>query len=420
MSEAQRKYDLYSQDFKRNAYKTFETMRRDDPIYRQLGLDGRTPIWFITRYEDVEAMLRDKRFVRDESSALPPEKRLSPNQLDLLLNNHMLTKEGIDHLRLRHLVSKAFTPKRIAALRPRIEAIACTLIDQVQTKGSMDLIAEFSFPLPRIVILEMLGVPTEDREKFKVWSNALLEPQMDAAGLAQAIQHLTDFTNYLRDLFARRRAEPKDDLMTALVQAEEAGDKLSESELFSTMVLLIVAGHETTVNLIANAVLALFRNPEQFAKLKANPHLMPSAVEEFLRYDGSVERALSRWAAEDVDWKGHHISRGDAVMLVLGSANHDAEKFANPENLELQRDPNPHLGFGKGAHYCLGAPLARLETEVAMNALLSRLPNLRLALDESELRWRFLPGFRGLEALPVSWEKQQSEFSRKPILATEF
>jgi cytochrome P450 len=223
---------------------------------------------------------------------------------------------------------------------------------------------------------------------------------------ATLIQHLTDFTNYLRDLFATRRAEPKDDLMTALVQAEEAGDKLSESELFSTMVLLIVAGHETTVNLIANAVLALFRNPEQFAKLKANPHLMPSAVEEFLRYDGSVERALSRWAAEDVDWKGRHIRRGDAVMLVLGSANHDAETFDNPENLELQRDPNPHLGFGKGAHYCLGAPLARLETEVAMNALLSRLPNLRLALDESELRWRFLPGFRGLEALPVGWEKQ--------------
>jgi cytochrome P450 len=406
MNETQRKYDLYSQDFKRTAYATFATMRHDDPIYRQIGLDGQTPIWFITRYEDVEAMLRDKRFVRDEALALPPENRYQPNQLDLLLNNHMLNKEGIDHLRLRNLVSQAFTPKRIAALRPRIEAIATTLLDQVQTKGKMDLIADFSFPLPTIVILEMLGVPTADREKFKVWSNALLEPQLDAAGLEQAVQHLTDFTNYLRDLFAKRRASPKDDLITGLLQAEEAGDKLSESELFSTMVLLIVAGHETTVNLIANATLALFRNPEQYAKLKADPSLMPTAVEEFLRYDGSVERALSRWAAEDIDWKEHPIKRGDAVLLVLGSANHDGAKFAEPENLELGRDPNSHLGFGKGPHYCLGAPLARLETEIAMNTLLSRLPNLRLAVDESELRWRFLPGFRGLEALPVRWEKQ--------------
>jgi cytochrome P450 len=405
MNEHGRKYDLYSQDFKRNTYETFAAMRRDDPIYRQLGLDGVTPIWFITSYEDVEAMLRDKRIMRDELQALPPEKRYQPNQLDLLLNNHMLNKDGVDHVRLRTLVSQAFTPKRIAALRPRIEAIANMLLDQVQAKGEMDLIADFSFPLPTIVILEMLGVPAEDRDKFKVWSNALLEPQLDAAGLEQAIRHLTDFTNYLRDLFALRRANPKDDLITGLLHAEEAGDKLSESELFSTMVLLIVAGHETTVNLIANATLALFRNPQQLSKLKADPTRMPTAVEEFLRYDGSVERALSRWAAEDIVWKGHHIKRGDAVMLVLGSANHDETKFADAEKLHLERNPNPHLGLGKGSHYCLGAPLARLETEIAMNTLLSRLPNLKLAVDENELRWRFLPGFRGLEALPVEWEK---------------
>lgn len=409
MNEHGRKYDLYSQDFKRDAYKIFAAMRRDDPIYRQIGLDGVTPIWFITAYEDVEAMLRDKRIMRDELQALPPEKRYQPNQLDLLLNNHMLNKDGVDHVRLRTLVSQAFTPKRIAALRPRIEAIASMLLDQVQAKGEMDLIADFSFPLPTIVILEMLGVPSEDRDKFKVWSNALLEPQMDAAGLEQAVKHLTDFTNYLRDLFAKRRAEPKDDLITGLLQAEEAGDKLSENELFSTMVLLIVAGHETTVNLIANATLALLRNPEQLAQLKADLSLMPNAVEEFLRYDGSVERALSRWAAEDIVWKGHHIKRGDAVMLVLGSANHDETKFAEAEKLRVLRDPNPHLGLGKGVHYCLGATLARLETEIAMNTLLSRLPKLRLAIDESELRWRFLPGFRGLEALPVRWDKEQSQ-----------
>jgi cytochrome P450 len=403
MSEP-RKYDLYSQTFKRNAYATFAEMREHDPIYCQVGLDGQTPIWFVTRYEDVEAMLRDRRIVRDMALALDPAELPTAHPIDALLGNHMLNKDGADHTRLRNLVSQAFTPKRIAELRPRVEAIANTLLDAVVTRGEMDLISDFSFPLPTIVILEMLGVPSEDRDKFRVWSNALLEPQMDAAGQQEALKHLTDFVTYLRELFAERRSDPKDDLITALLQAEEAGDKLSEDELFSTMVLLIVAGHETTVNLIANAVLALERNPDQKAQLTADLSQMPRAVEEFLRYDGSVERAINRFAAEDIIWKGHLIKRGSPIMLILGSANHDPGKFDAPESLRLSRHPNPHLGFGKGPHYCLGAPLARLETKVAMTLLLTRLPNLRLAVPESELRWRFLPGFRGLEALPVTWD----------------
>ena len=402
--EAARKYDLYSQTFKRDAYQTFAEMRAHDPIYCQVGLDGKTPIWFVTRYDDVEAMLRDKRIVRDMTLALKPEELPPPHPIDAYLGNHMLDKDGDDHIRLRNLVAQAFTPKRIAELRPRIEAIAGSLIDAVLAKGEMDLVGDFSFPFPTIVILEMLGVPSEDRDKFRVWSNALLEPQMDEAGQKAALQHLNDFIAYLAELFAKRRSEPKDDLITALLQAEEAGDKLSEDELFSTMVLLIVAGHETTVNLIANAVLALERNPDQKAQLVTEPSLMPKAVEEFLRYDGSVERALNRWAAEDLNWNGHSIKRGSPIILILGSANHDPEKFDDPEALQLSRHPNPHLGFGKGPHYCLGAPLARLETEIAMTLLLTRLPNLRLAVPESELRWRFLPGFRGLEALPVKWD----------------
>lgn len=403
MNDIKRKYDLYSQDFNRNAYATFAEMRTHDPIHRQIGLDGVTPIWFFSKYEDIDAILRDKRFVRDEALSKEPHERYKASALDELINNHMLTKDGNDHRRLRNLVSQAFTPRRIAELRPRIQSIAHELVAAVKAKGEMDLIAEFSFPLPTIVILEMLGIPIEDRDKFKTWSNALLAPQMNQEGAEEAIRLLTDFTDYLRELFVKRRSEPKDDLITALLEAEEAGDKLSENELFSTMVLLIVAGHETTVNLIANAILALIKNPDQLGKLKQAPELMPQAVEEFLRFDGSVERALNRFAAEDISYKGHKIKRGDPVILILASANHDESKFKEPEALELERQPNPHLGFGKGMHYCLGAPLARLETEIALNTLLAELPDLALAVTESDLRWRFLPGFRGLETLPIRW-----------------
>ena len=361
MSDAVRKYDLYGPDFKRDPYPTFAAMRRDDPILQQPGLDGKTPIWFVTRYGDVEAMLRD-------------------------------------------LVSQGFTPKRVADLRPRIEAIADTLLRPLVARGEADLIDAFAFPLPTIVILEMLGVPADDHGRFRAWANALLEPAMTAEAWAEATRLLTEFTDYLRELFAERRARPRDDLLSALIAAEQAGDRLSENELFSTMVLLIVAGHETTVNLIANAVLALSERPDLRDALAADPSGLPRAIEEFLRYDGSVERALNRWAAEDVEWDGQLIRRGDPVILILSSANRDPERFERPDALELGRSPNPHLGFGKGLHYCLGSPLARLETDVALTTLLARLPNLRLAVPEEELRYRFLPGFRGLEALPVRWD----------------
>jgi cytochrome P450 len=398
-----RRYDLYGHDFKRDPHPTFSAMRREAPIHKQAGLDGTTPIWFVTRYADVEAMLRDKRFVRDARRALPPEQLPPPTPLDALLEGHMLNRDGGDHRRLRGLVSQALTPTRIAALRPRVDAIAHELLDAVEGRGQMDLIGEFSYPLPTIVILEMLGVPADDRDLFRAWSNALIAPPMTPEAQRDAVAHLTAFTDYLRALFADRRSSPRDDLLTGLVHAVEGGDRLSEEELFATVVLLIVAGHETTVNLIANAVLALSRAPEVRDRLRGEPEAMPRAVEEFLRFDGSVERALNRFAAEDVDWQGHLIRRGEPIILILGSANHDQEVFEDPDRLDVDRHPNPHLGFGKGHHYCLGAPLARLETEVALTTLLARLPGLRVAVPEEELRWRFLPGFRGLEALPVTW-----------------
>jgi cytochrome P450 len=405
MSTAERTYDLYGQAFKRDPHATFAAMRRDDPVHQQLGLDGATPIWFVTRYDDVEAMLRDRRFVRDPALALAPEQIPTSSPLDQLLGQHMLNRDGADHRRLRDLVSLAFTPKRVAELRPRVEAIAADLLDEVADRGAMDLITDFAYPLPTTVILELLGVPVADRDRFRAWSNALLEPPLTPEAQASAVGQLTAFTGYLRDLFAVRRAAPQDDLLSALLAAEHAGDRLSEGELFSTMVLLIVAGHETTVNLIANAVLALARDPRRRDALAADPAAMPAAVEEFLRYDGPVERALNRWAAEDVRWGDRTIRRGDPVILILNSANRDPERFERPDDLEPGRKPNPHLAFGKGIHFCLGAPLARLEAQVALNALLARLPGLRLDVPESELRYRFLPGFRALEALPVRWDR---------------
>ena len=401
----ERKYDLYSQEFKRDAYTTYAKMRQDDPVLHQASLTGEAMIWFFSSYEDVEAILKDERFIRDFEKLLPEDETEEEAPLWKLINNHMLNRDGADHRRLRNLVSMAFTPKRVRELRPRIEIIANNLIDGVEAQGRMDLMAHFAFHLPTIVILEMLGVPSKDREKFKVWSNALIAPALNQEEMKQAMQHLSDFTDYLRDLFERRRNQPEDDLLTALLQAEKQGDKLSESELFSTFVLLIVAGHETTVNLIGNAMLALWRNPEQLEALKNDPSLMPTAVEEFLRYDGSLERAMNRWAAEDIEYKGHNIKKGDNVILILGSANHDAEKFAGPDELDIHRHPNPHLGFGKGPHYCLGAPLARLETEIALNTLLARLSNLRPDIGLDELTYNFPPAFRGIKTFPVRWDQ---------------
>lgn len=395
--KANRKYDLYSHDFKKNPHPTLAKMRRDNPIFLQVGLDGQTPIWFVSRYEDVDAMLRDPRFVRDERRFHPNHQ---PSPVEELVGNHMLNKDGDDHRRLRTLVSKAFTPKRIEVLKPRVQEIANELIAAVKDKGKMDLIANFSFHLPTIVILEMLGIPTEDRHKFKVWSQALIDPFSEDSFTVR----MTEFTDYLRVQFIARKKEPKDDLMTALLEAEEAGDSLSEGELFSTFVLLIVAGHETTMNLIGNAVLALFREPEKMQQLRNDPGLMKDAVEEFLRFDGPVERALNRWAAEDMVYQGHDMKKGDPVILILNSANQDEAMFAKADRLDIERQQNKHLAFGKGLHYCMGAPLARLEAGIALNTLLAELPNLRLAIPEDDLRWRLTPGFRGFETLPVVWD----------------
>jgi cytochrome P450 len=254
-----------------------------------------------------------------------------------------------------------------------------------------------------MVISELLGIPHDDRDRFRAWSTPIVTPVLTSDELATFGEQMTAFVAYLRDLFERRRAGPRDDLVSALLEAEDAGDVLTEQELFSMVVLLIVAGHETTVNLIGNAVAALLRQPDQRTLLERDPALVPQAVEELLRYDGPVERALNRWAACDVQLDGQTIRRGETVIVMLGSANRDPERFPDADALDVTRVDVKHVAFGRGSHYCLGAPLARLEAEIALATLLRRLPGLHLDVAQGDLRWRPTPLFRSLVALPVAW-----------------
>jgi cytochrome P450 len=406
MASAVRKYDLYSDAFRADTYATFARMREHDPVFSQPGIDGETPIWWVTRYEDAAAvLLDDERFVRDPRLALPPEQRPQLPEFFSFIDSNMLNRDGDDHLRLRRLVSKAFTPRMIERLRPRIQEIADELIDRASAAGAMEFVSEFAFPLPITVIAELLGVPAVDRENFREWSGAMVSPALAAAEMERADALLGAFVNYLLALFAERREGPGEDLVSALVAVEDGGDTLSEEELCSMVALLIVAGHETTVSLIGNAMRALLTHPEQRAALERDPSLLPGAVEELIRYDGPVERTLNRWAAVDVELRGRKIRRGETVIVVLGAADHDPERFEDPDTLDLaaQREAR-HIGFGRGRHFCLGAPLARLETEIALGTLLRRLPGLRLAVPLEELRWRPVPLFRSLVALPVAWD----------------
>jgi cytochrome P450 len=410
MASVSRKYDLYSESFFANAYETFAQMRDNDPVFCQPGLDGETPIWFVTRYEEAEAVLvDDERFVRDPRLALQRDRLAAfmaefPEALEWV-DSHMLNRDGDDHRRLRRLVSKAFTPRIIEQLRPRIQEIADDLLDPVVADGEMELVSTYAFPLPITVIAELLGVPAADRDKFREWSDAFVRPALEPDEQARTLESMGQFIVYLQELFEKRRHEPGEDLVSALVAVEDGGDTLSPQELSSMVSLLIVAGHETTVSLIGNAVVALLTHPEQLALIESDPSLLPAAVEELIRYDGPVERTLNRWAAEDVELGGQTIPQGASVIVILGAADRDPERFEAPDTLDLtaQRDAR-HLGFGRGSHFCLGAPLARLEAEIALATLFRRLPGLRLGVPVEDLRWRPVPLFRSLVALPVAWD----------------
>jgi cytochrome P450 len=397
--------DVASPQFKADPYPFYARLRAEAPAFR-LTLPGGRPAWLVTRYDDEAALLRDERFVKNQravpSDAGRPQPPWVPNILRPLANN-MLDLDPPDHTRLRALVHQAFTPRRVEQLHGRIETLAGDLLAAAhgQGGGAFDLLADFALPLPVTVIGDLLGIPPGDRHRFHRWSARIVSITSPRDAL-WAIPHALAFMRYLRRLFRRRRAEPTDDLLTALLQAEAAGDRLSEDELLAMVFLLLVAGHETTVNLIASGTLALLEHPQELARLRDNPRLIRPAVEELLRFTSPVEIATERYAREPVTIAGETLRPGDLALAVLGAANRDAAQFPSPDTLDLGREPNRHLAFGQGWHYCLGAPLARLEGQIAFETILRRLPDLRLACPRESLRWRRGLFLRGLRALPLA------------------
>lgn len=397
--------DLFSPAAKANPYPAFSLLRSTDPVHRLEMEDGRST-WLITRYEDALAILKDQRFVKDFRSLLTPEQleQVQGNAYQMM-NSHMLSFDPPDHTRLRALVNLSFTPRLVEQWRTRIQAITDELIDAIQAQGNteVDLIDTFAFPLPITVITEMLGVPSEDRVKFRTWSNALLDGAGQPENFERMRGQMFEFAAYLLNQIEIKRQQTTDDLIGRLIQSEADGDKLNETELISMIFLLLVAGHETTVNLIGNSILALLQHPRQMQQLKEDPSLIKTAIEEFLRFHSPVSMGTNRWAGEDLEFGGKQMCRGDAVLVSLAAANHDPQEFTHPDDLDLARKENRHLAFGMGIHYCLGAPLARLEGQIAINTLLSRMPNLRLAVEPEQLIWRPSMLLFGLSKLPVTF-----------------
>jgi cytochrome P450 PksS len=318
------------------------------------------------------------------------------------LEHTMLDLDSPDHTRLRALVHKAFTPRLIEQMRDQIQALTNELLERAEPNGGMDLIADFALPLPLTMIGRILGVPAQDNQKFHRWSKTVVSAGTNMNYFV-LIPTIMRFMGYLKKLVKERRAHPKDDLVTALVQAKEGSDQLSDDEILAMIFLLLIAGHETTVNLIGSGTLALLEHPDQLAKLRREPALIKTAIEELVRFVCPLEMATERYAREDITIAETTIPRGELVMAVIGSANRDANHFENPDALDITRKNNKHLAFGHGSHFCLGASLARLEGQIAISTLIQRMPNLRLRSALDQLHWRGTFVLRGLEALPVSF-----------------
>ncbi|WP_449348981.1 cytochrome P450 family protein [Streptomyces shaanxiensis] len=378
-------------------YDVYRRLRDTAPVHRIAGPDG-TPTWIVTRYEDVRAALADPRLSLDKRHAtagtykgfaLPPA-----------LDANLLNMDPPDHTRIRRLVGRAFTPRRIEALRTPIRRTADRLLDALGDHGTTDLIASYAAPLPITVICDLLGVPDEHRMDFRVWTDTLVAPD-PAAGPGAAKEAVVAMLGYFTRLLADKRRAPADDLLSDLIAVRDEGDRLSEDELMSLAFLILFAGYENTVQLIGNALLALFQHPEQLAALRRDPAQLPAAVEEFLRYEGPALLAIRRFPVEDVTIGGVTVPAGETVWVSPSAANRDPARFPDPDRLDLTRDASGHLSLGHGIHYCLGAPLARAETEIALTALLERFPDLTLT--DPAPRWRTSLRARGLLALPVSY-----------------
>ena len=395
--------NITAASFKADPFTTFKRWRDTKPVVPVKVLGQRA--WIVTRYNDVQAALKDERLVKNKRNARDAgTKDKAPWMPGFLkpLEQNMLDLDGTDHTRLRSLVHQAFTPQLIGRMQHRIHSLAHELIDRAEGKGQMDLVYDFALQVPMTIISEILGIPERDRPNFHRWSSAAVSISTPLDGLF-AMPALYQFVRFLRRLIREHQIEPKDDLTSALVQAEAEGSRLSEDELIAMVTILLIAGHETTVNLIGNGALALLEDPEQLERLRTEPTLMKTAVEELTRFTAPVMLATERYARENLEIAGVSIPKGELVFAALGSANRDETMFEQPDKLLLDRISNKHLGFGQGVHYCVGAPLARLEVSTAFQVLLERLPNLRLAVKPETLHWNPALVTRGLKALPVKF-----------------
>lgn len=377
----------------------YTDLRASEPVSR-VSLPSGHQAWLVTRYDDVRAILSDPWFSRNLFYPGAPC-LIEPGDFSTG-ERSILNLDPPDHTRLRRLAAKAFTTRRIEEMRGRVEEITEELLGAMSTKAPpVDLIEEFAFLLPTAVICEVLGVPFEDREGFRRWSTTIVTPMQHGREAVAAAMH--ECTAYMGQLIARKRREPGDDVLTGLIEARDDDDRLTEPELIDLMTQMLLAGHETTVSLIGSAVVLLARHPDQLAALRADPTLVPSAIEEVLRYESPADSTLLRVATADVTVGDVTIRKGEGVIAHTGSASFDEARFPDPVAFDVTRQDNPHMGFGHGIHFCFGAPLARLEGQVALAALLRRFPDLRLAVLPEEIEWRPPLSVRGPVTVPVTW-----------------
>ncbi|MFD8199023.1 cytochrome P450 [Streptomyces sp. NPDC059701] len=399
--------ELFTWEFATDPYPAYAWLRRHSPVHRT-KLPSGVEAWLVTRYGDARQALADSRLSKNPEHHAEDAKGKSktgiPGERSANLMTHLLNIDPPDHTRLRRLVSKAFTPRRVAEFAPRVQELTDDLIDRFASEGKADLIHDFAFPLPIYAICDLLGVPREDQDDLRDWAGMMIRHGGgQRGGVARSVKKIRA---YLAELIHRKRSDLGDDLISGLIRASDHGEHLTENEAAAMCFVLLFAGFETTINLIGNGVYTLMRHPEQRARFQESIEhgetaLLDSGVEELLRYDGPVELATWRFATEPVVIGEQRIAAGDPVLVVLAAANRDPARFAAPDTPDLSRRDNQHLGYGHGIHYCLGAPLARLEGRTALETLLRRLPDLQLAVDPGELRWRGGLIMRGLRDLPV-------------------
>jgi cytochrome P450 len=378
-----------------NPYPAYRQLRDRDPVHFSRLARG----WVLTRLQDVNAVLRDPRFSVNRALAFPEAKQ-EFGAFFSSLDRTILLRDPPDHTRLRSLVSKAFTPRAVELLRPRIQELLDELLEPIARRGEMDVVSDLANPLPVIVIAEMLGIPPQDRDRFKAWSHVVaqgLEPVLDMRFIRNADQATLEMNDYFHDIIRQRRADPREDLISRLISVEEQGEHLSEEEMLAFCNLLLIAGNETTSNLIGNGMLALLRNPDEFRRLHDDPGICESAVEELLRFDSPVQ-LTGRVATEDLELGGRQIAKNALILTLLGAANRDPAEFPDPDRLDLGRQDNRHLAFGLGIHFCLGAPLARAEAQIVFRTIAERFPNIAFAGQAGRRRTITL---RGLDSLPV-------------------